>query len=80
MQNKKDNKVISMPTAAPTEQIIQYPELFTEDEVINLGEVISKTEIGCIFVLKDDTITMYQPVARKHFKENEFYYSKVEFR
>lgn len=74
------SKVVQMPDGRQAEQIIQYPELFTEDEVNNIGEVISKTEAGCIFVLLDDVITMYQPVARKHFKENEFYYSKVEFR
>ena len=76
------NKLVPMPQKNPDQasQTPQLPELFTHDEVINLGEVISTTEAGCIFVLADDNVTLYQPVARHHFNDKEFYYNKVEFR
>ena len=78
--SKQSSKITQLPTGVATEQIIQYPELFTEEEASNQGEVLSTTDAGCIFVLKNDKVIMFQPVAHKHISDRDYYYSMVEFR
>lgn len=80
MSSKQTSKITQLPTGVATEQIIQYPELFTEEEASNQGEVLSTTDAGCIFVLKNDKVVMFQPVARKHISDRDYYYTMVEFR
>lgn len=73
----RNNKIAAMPQAQEVKP--NYPELFTDDELANFGEVISTTERGQIFVLKDDKMYLFQPVARRYRYEEEYYYNRVEF-
>lgn len=58
----------------------EMPELFTDPEIADYGEVLSTTESGCIFILKDDDVIMFTPVAKIHNTKDCYYYQKVEFR
>lgn len=77
----RNSKIVNMnkeTSVAP--QAPQYPELFTDPEVADYGEVISTTEQGQVFVLKDEKMYLFQPVATKHHNKEEYYYNKVEFK
>jgi len=77
----RNDKIVNMQDTQPQVQAkVQYPELFTDDEVANYGEVISTTEQGQVFVFKNDNMYLFQPVATKHFNHEEYYYNKVEFK
>lgn len=77
----RNQKITKMPVNnAPTEAQPKFPELFTDDEVANYGEVVSTTTEGQVFVLKDDKMYLFQPVASRHFNHEEYYYNKVEFK
>lgn len=80
-QNKK---VVKIPTGTntPNEQVPQpkFPELFTDPEVADYGEVISTTEQGQVFVLKDNKMYLFQPVATRHTNHEEYYYQRVDFK
>lgn len=77
----RNSKVVNLNKETPVEpQAPQYPELFTDPEVADYGEVISTTEQGQVFVLKDDKMYLFQPVATRHFNHEEYYYNKVEFK
>ena len=78
----RNSKVVNFnkETPTPTSQAPQYPELFTDPEVADYGEVISTTEQGQVFVLKDDKMYLFQPVATHHSNKEEYYYNKVEFK
>lgn len=80
----RNSKIVKMhnetQVAPQAPQAPQYPELFTDPEVADYGEVISTTEQGQVFVLKDDTVYLFQPVATRHFNHEEYYYNKVEFK
>lgn len=72
----RNDKIVNM----PAEQVKpNYPELFTDDELVNFGEVVSTTERGQVFVLKDDKMYLFQPVARRYRRDEEYYYNRVEF-
>lgn len=73
------SKVTKLPVSTEP-QAPKYPELFTDDELANYGEVVSTTEEGQVFVLKDDKMYLFQPVASRHFNHEEYYYNKVEFK
>lgn len=75
-----NKKIVNMNGSAIESNTPQLPELFTDPEVAEYGEVLSTTESGCVFVKKDKTTFMFQPVARIFGKDDEFYYNKVEFR
>lgn len=76
----RNSKVVNMNKEPQLEAKVQYPELFTDPEVADYGEVISTTEQGQVFVLKDEKMYLFQPVATKHFNKEEYYYNKVEFK
>jgi hypothetical protein len=72
------SKLAKMPQA-PVEQRPQFPELYTDADLTSAGEVVSTTAKGQIFVKVDDRVYLFQPVARIHGKEDEYYYNRVEF-
>lgn len=76
----RNSKVVNMNKEPQLEAQVQYPELFTEQEVTDYGEIVSTTKQGQIFVLKDDQMHLFQPVATHHFNKSEYYYNKVEFK
>lgn len=77
----RNSKIVNMNKETPVvPQTPQYPELFTDPEVADYGEVIATTEQGQVFVLKDDKMYLFQPVATKHRNKEEYYYNKVEFK
>lgn len=75
----RNSKIVNM-NKEELQAKTQYPELFTDPEVADYGEVISTTEQGQVFVLKDDKMYLFQPVATRHFNHEEYYYNKVEFK
>ena len=75
------NKVTEMPRRDETAVMrTEYPELFLSDEVINYGEVLSTTESGQIFVMNNDKVYLFQPVASRHFNHEEHIYNRLEFK
>lgn len=79
----KNKNIVQMPVnEAPANVEVQLPELFTEDEVTNYlgGEVISTTDSGCIFVMAQDRVYLFQPVARTHCNSHRSYYNRLEFK
>ena len=72
----RNSKIAAMPAQ---EQRPQMAELYTDAELTATGEVVSTTARGQIFVKTDDKIYLFQPVARVHGKEDEYYYNRVEF-
>ena len=74
-QNKK---ITQMPKKEETQP--KFPELFTDPEVAEYGEVLSTTFSGQIFVRKDGNIYLFQPVASTHADHEQYYYNKVEFK
>lgn len=76
----KNDKITKMPQKAAEPMAPELPELYTDPEIAEYGEVLSTTPLGAIFVKKDDTIYLFTPCARTHSDKDNFYYQRMDFR